>query len=209
METFATLPREDAGLTVVHAAHDAFRRDLERLGAAVTAGKARAPHVRAGWENLKQQLHLHHRMEDALLWPRVAQALGGRRADLGVLAEMEAEHARIGPLLVAVDAALEDGGDLAGAAGALRDALETHLRHEEISALPLARSVLGPEDWRGIAGSAHRDCGSRMTLFVPWIVDGIAPVERSRFLSALPEAARARNRLVWEPHYRRRRLWTV
>ncbi|WP_067464668.1 hemerythrin domain-containing protein [Actinomadura macra] len=209
METFAPLPQRTDRLAVVHAAHDALRRDLERLAAAAAAGKARAPHVRAGWENFKEQLHLHHQVEDTLLWPRVARAVQGRRAELGVLAEMEAEHTGIEPLLVAVDAALEDGGDLVDAVRGLGAGLEMHLRHEEMSALPLAESVLGSEEWRGFGDSVRRECGAWMTLFVPWIVDGIAPIERSRFLTALPKAVREHNRLTWEPHYRKRRLWTV
>ncbi|MFD0690131.1 hemerythrin domain-containing protein [Actinomadura fibrosa] len=206
---------EAADLTVLHAAHDAFRRDLERLAAAVAAGKARAPHVREGWENFKQQLHLHHEVEDAELWPRVACAAAVRPADLAVLREMEAEHARVASLLVAVDAALddtalEDGGDLAGAVHALRTALDVHMRHEETGALRLARSVLGPDDWRDYAEAVRRrQCAAGPETFVPWIVDGIAPIERSRFLTALPDSLRELNRLRWEPRYRKRRLWTV
>lgn len=210
METFTTSGRETgADLTVVHAAHDAFRRDLERLAAAVAAGKARAPHVQAGWENFKEQLHLHHDVEDSELWPRVARALAGRPAELALLAEMEAEHARIEPLLVAVDVALEEGGELTGAVRELREALEIHLRHEEMSALPLVRSVLGPEEWQRIRAAIRSRCDAGGALFVPWIVDGIAPIERARFLTALPKPVREQNRMTWEPRYRKRRFWSV
>lgn len=44
---------------------------------------------------------------------------------------------------------------------------------------------------------------------MPWVVDGIAPIERSRFLTALPAPVRELNRVIWEPHYRKRRLWSV
>ncbi|WP_242910528.1 hemerythrin domain-containing protein [Actinomadura terrae] len=214
METFAIPARETADFAYVHAAHDAFRRDMERLAAVVAAGKARAPHVRAGWENLKEQLHLYFRAEDALLWPRVARAVRGRPVELAVLTDVRDGHARIEPLVVAVDAALEqddpsDRADLAAAVAALRTALDAHLRHEEMSALPLARSVLGAEEWRALRDALRRECGTRMTRVIPWIVDGIAPIERSRFLTALPRAVREENRLMWEPTYRKRRLWSV
>jgi len=58
--------------TMMYATHDVFRRDLGRLKAAATAGTAQAPGVRAGWENFKAQLLLHHSVEDTDLWPRVS-----------------------------------------------------------------------------------------------------------------------------------------
>ncbi|TDB84153.1 hemerythrin domain-containing protein, partial [Actinomadura sp. 7K534] len=159
MGAFATRPREVICHTLVHAPHDAFRRDLDRLAAAAAAGKVGRPHVRAGWDNLKEQIRLHHDLEDAVLWPRAARADGGP-AGRAVLAQMHAEHARIGPLAGRVDAAIRatggrDGagrtGDLAAAVGELREAVEAHLRHEEMSAVPLAEAVLGPGDWRAVA----------------------------------------------------------
>jgi hypothetical protein len=64
MGTFAVQPRDTTCHTLLYAAHDAFRRDLDRLAAAAAAGKGRASHVRAGWENLKEQIRLHHHLED-------------------------------------------------------------------------------------------------------------------------------------------------
>lgn len=65
-------------LTVMYAAHDAFRRDLERLATAVSDGTAGSPRVRAGWDNFTRQLHIHHTAEDSDLWPRVERAAAGR-----------------------------------------------------------------------------------------------------------------------------------
>lgn len=211
--------------TVMYAAHDAFRRDLDRLATAVAAGKADAPLVRAGWENFTRQLHLHHTVEDATLWPRVARAAAGSRADLDLLRAMEDEHARIDPLLAAVDAALPGGArepvparraggapvdGLAERVEELRAVLGEHLTHEEGSALPLMRSVLTQDDWRAFTGEMRRRQGVKgAAVFVPWIVDGAAPVDRSRFLASMPPPVRALNRLTWEPRYRKQRLWNV
>ncbi|GAA2153673.1 hemerythrin domain-containing protein [Actinomadura napierensis] len=200
-----------------HAGHVAFRRDLERLAAAAAAGRARAPLVLAGWENLKEQLRLHNELQESVLWPRVERAVAGHRAELGVVAELRAEHPRIEVLVTAVDAALEDDEqgpkEVVAAVQRLRDALEVHLRHEEAGALPLARRVLEAADWAAFAAdtvslwaAAGAGCGERT---VPWMVDGIAPVERSRFLTSLPREVRELSRLRWEPRYRRRRLWSV
>ncbi|MBO2460920.1 hemerythrin domain-containing protein [Actinomadura violacea] len=198
------------------AGHAAFRRDLERLAAAAAAGRAHAPLVRAGWENLKEQLRLHHELQEGALWPRVERAVAGHSPELGVVAELRAEYVGVGPLVAVLDAVLEDGvrEEVVSAVRGLRAALEVHLRHEEAGVLALARRVLGPADWAGFAGDAVAACtaagGGRCGEgTVPWMVDGIAPLERSRFLTALPREVRELNRLRWEPRYRRRRLWSV
>src|SRR5881394_1749001 len=99
-----TVSQQDTiDFTVMYATHDAFRRDLERLEAAAAAGKAGTPEVRAGWESFKSQLIVHHTVEDAYLWPRLRSAVAGRPDDLALLDDMEAEHARIDPLLAAVE----------------------------------------------------------------------------------------------------------
>ncbi|MFI0408901.1 hemerythrin domain-containing protein [Actinomadura sp. 3N508] len=209
MEAIAIQPREMTCHTILRAAHEAFLRDMDRFAAAVAAGKGRASHVRAGWENFKELFRAHHDLEDRALWPRVERAVAGRRAELAVLAEVRAEHARLEPLIGRIDAALEDGGDLRPAVAELRAALEVHLRHEESGVLPLAESALAAEEWRALAEEAERRWEARTPTFVPWVVDGIAPIRRSRFLTALPAPLRDLNRVTWEPHYRKRRLWSV
>src|SRR5262249_51437870 len=140
---------EAIDFTMMHATHDAFRRDLGRFTAASAAGTAGAPGVRAGWKNFKAQLLLHHSVEDSDLWPRVRRAAAGRSASLALLDEMEAEHAQIDPLLAAVDAALATpAGNLAAHIADLTSALERHLKHEEDAPLPLLQTVCTPADWR-------------------------------------------------------------
>ncbi|MFA1547021.1 hemerythrin domain-containing protein [Actinomadura chokoriensis] len=209
MEAFVARSRDAICQTLMHAAHDAFRRDLDRLAAAVAAGKGGAAHVRDGWDNLKDQLRMHQDVGERLLWPRVEHALAGRPAERAVLADMRDGHARIAALTACVDAALEDGRGAVAAVLALRETLEGHLRHEESTALPLAESVLEAGEWRALAAEAEGRCAPAAPLFVPWVVDGIAPVDRSRFLTALPGSVRARNRVTWEPRYRKRRLWSI
>lgn len=202
---------EQIDLTVMYAAHDAFRRDLERLEAVVEAGRAGSPHVRAGWENFKHQLHIHHTAEDTALWPRVERAVRRRPQDLALLEDMADEHALIDPLLAAVDDGLSGpADDLAARVRELRASLGRHLAHEEMSALPLIRSTLTPKDWAGFTADIRARQGIKgAAVFVPWVVDGIKPTDRSRFLAALPPPVRVLNRVTWEPRYRRLRLWAV
>ncbi len=195
--------------TMMYATHDAFRRDLGRFTAASAAGTAHAPGVRAGWENFKAQLLLHHRVEDTDLWPRVRRAAAGRPAGLTLLDEMEAEHAQVDPLLAAVDDSLAGPvGSLAAHVAELASALEWHLKHEEEAALPLIQSVCTPADWRAFAGEMRRRQGVKgAAIYVPWILDGAAPDGRQRFLAALPAPVRVISRFLWEPRYRQRGLW--
>src|SRR5215471_10201227 len=102
----------DADLTIMLAAHDAFRRDLTRL-ARTTSGAnlsdpARRQSVAVGWDLFKRELHLHHTAEDELIWPALRPRLAHSEAALSVLAAMAAEHERIDPLLAAVDEQLPD-----------------------------------------------------------------------------------------------------
>jgi hypothetical protein len=112
----------DADLTIMLAAHDAFRRDLARLvrAAAVAdmSDPARRQSVAAGWELFKYELHLHHTAEDEVIWPVLRPRLAHSEHALSVLDEMEEEHERIDPLLAAVDAGFarrgEDSADRRG-----------------------------------------------------------------------------------------------
>ena len=198
--------------TMMYVTHDALRRDLRRLTTAAAAGKARTPTVRAGWENFKTQLHIHHTVEDDDLWPRLYRAVACQPVELALLQEMEAEHAVLDPLLSAIDEALTTRPQepLDKRLQDLAAALDAHLTHEEDSALPLIQSVLTSEDWRGFAKAMARAQGVKgAAVYVPWIVDGATSAERKRFFSALPAPVRVISRLVWEPRYRHRGLWAV
>ena len=67
----------DADLTIMLAAHQAFRRDLARLVRAAAAADlddpAKRQSVAVGWELFKHELHLHHTAEDELIWQALRQ----------------------------------------------------------------------------------------------------------------------------------------
>lgn len=199
---------EKIDFTEMYVTHDAFRRDLDRLEAAAQAGKAGNPRVRDGWANFKAQLSVHHTVEDESLWPRLTpHATAPERQAL--LRDMEAEHARIDPLLDGVDRALEDGAeDLVVRAKELADVLGQHLEHEEEQALPFIQQVLTPADWRAFGRAMARKQGIRGAAnWIPWIQDGMAPSDARRFLARFPAPLRLLDRLLWSPRYARRRLW--
>jgi len=197
--------------TMMYATHDAFRSDLDRLAAAVAAGKASTPRVRAGWENFETQLLIHHSVEDSHLWPPLRRAVAGRPGDLALLDQIQAEHAQIDPLLAAVDDALSgNGGNPAWPVRDLSAALARHLTHEEQAALPLIQSVLTPADWRAFAGQMRRRQGIKgAAVYVPWVLDGTSRSRQRDFLAQLPNPVRLISRLLWQPRYQQRNLWKL
>ena len=162
----------DADLTIMLAAHRAFRRDLTRLAraAARPAGSlrsdpARRRSVAAGWELFKRELHMHHTAEDEVIWPALRPRLAHSADALSVLDAMAAEHERIDPLLAAVDAAFAQRSASSRTSGSASTpwpvsapgpgsppARGSALGHG--SASEPAASVPGADDWPGEDGLA-------------------------------------------------------
>lgn len=210
--------------TLMYVTHHAFRRDLARLREAAAEGRTDSVGVRQGWANFKRQLHVHHTSEDEALWPRVAAASAGRPDAAQILAAMAAEHARLDPLLEAVDVALDedcadrggrggrgdhhDRGDLADLVGELETALGGHMKHEEEAALPLIQEVLGPDDWAAFGKAiARKQKLSGAAAYVPWVIDGADEEQRAAFFGAMPPPVKVLNSLFWGPRHRRRHPW--
>ena len=204
----------DADLTIMLAAHDAFRRDLTRLARTASAADlsdpARRRSVAAGWDLFKRQLHLHHTAEDELIWPMLRPRLAHSEAALSVLAAMEAEHELIDPLLAAVDTEFAGtGGDrLADVIDALTSSLTGHLRHEERDGLPLIGIALTAAEWRGagrkMASKNGLAAGSEMFA---WILDGADREHAAATLGQLPSPLRLLYRALWTPRFERTPRW--
>jgi iron-sulfur cluster repair protein YtfE (RIC family) len=204
-------PDDSVDFTLMHAAHDAFRRDLQCLTAAVEAGQTAAPAVRTSWATFKNQLHVHHTAEDTWLWPPLRQQVT-RPEEAAVLDAMEAEHARIEPLLSQVDAliAAPGGAGLAQTAGALAQTLAAHMRHEEDQALPLVETRLGSSGWAAFRKAVGKSQGLRGGAeFFPWMLDGASATASKQVLSVLPPPARLLCRAVWRPRYARTPRWNA
>ncbi|MGD0928358.1 MAG: hemerythrin domain-containing protein [Streptosporangiaceae bacterium] len=197
--------------TLMYAVHDAFHRDLRYLTAAVEAGQTADPVVRAGWATFKNQLHVHHTAEDTSLWPPLRQKVT-RPDQMAVLDAMEAEHARIDPLLALVDTSLAASGraGMADNATALAGTLAAHMKHEEDQALPLVEEHLGPAGWAAFRKATGKIQGLRGGAeFFPWMLDGASADTSKRVLSTLPPPARLLYRTVWRPRYARTPRWNT
>jgi len=213
----------DADLTIMIAAHDAFRRDLTRLARAAAAADlsdpARRRSVAVGWELFKRELHMHHTAEDEIIWPAMRPRLAQSQTALSVLDALEAEHERIDPLLAAVDAAFarhdaapgdgSPGADrLADVIDVLASTLTGHLTHEERDGLPLIGVALTGAEWRSAGFKMARKNGlaSGGEMFA-WILDGAGREEAAATLATLPPPLRLLYRAVWKPRFDRTPRW--
>ena len=202
----------DADLTIMIAAHDAFRRDLTRLARTASATNlsdpARRQSIAAGWDVFKRQLHMHHTAEDEIIWPTLRPRLARSEAALSVLAAMEAEHELIDPLLAAVDTEFAGGDRLADVIDTLTSSLTGHLRHEERDGLPLIGIALTAAEWRGagrkMASKNGLAAGSEMFA---WILDGADRKDAAATLGALPPPLRLLYRVVWKPRFEKTPRW--
>ena len=200
----------DADLTIMLAAHDAFRRDLTRLARTATAADLSDPagrqSVAAGWELFKHQLHLHHTAEDEIIWPALRPRLAHSEHAQSVLDEMEAEHELIDPLLAAVDAGFAQHDDsLADVIDALVSSLSGHLGHEERDGLPLIGVALTAAEWRSVGFKIARRNGlSEGGEMFAWILDG---ADGGTTLRTLPPPLRLLYKGVWKPRFNKTPRW--
>jgi hemerythrin-like domain-containing protein len=177
-------PDGPVDLAGMYLMHRAFRRDLNRFAAAAedtpAADRERWHRIAVRFELFASVLHKHHSGEDVGLWPLLAE----RGADPAVLDALEAEHAVIDPLLASVRA---DLGRLADGTGnesirdrvarttaELRDALQTHLAHEESDGMALVQRHLTPEDWTRLDEEVFsKDYTAReVPAVIGWIASG-------------------------------------
>jgi hypothetical protein len=202
--------------TIVYMIHEAFRRDLGRLSSALrTPGvdEARARQLGAHWEFVNEQLHHHHEVEDASLWPLVRPKLSDRNDELAVLSEMEAQHLVLLPLCgeisegfatLAQQPGVEKCGDLAGLIDELGSQLGTHLDDEEQRCFPVIDQALSFEEFESFGKATAKAVGMRGSAkFFPWIFDGANPVDCKAVMSMPPPPVRVLCRYMWEPRYER------
>ena len=214
--------RGNADLTIMIAAHNAFRRDLVSLVQATQGPDRDSPDrqrsVAAGWELFKRQLHVHHTAEDDLIWPRLRERLGHSANALSVLDAMEAEHGRIDPMLAAVDHGFasaggsvdgyQDADGLADAVDTLVAALTGHLAHEEQDGLPLIGVALTAGEWRGVGFKIARRNGlSAGGEMFSWLLSSATPDQVRSVTGQLPPPARVLYKAVWKPRFERTKRW--
>lgn len=188
-------------MTMMFAVHDAFRRDLEHVATIATRSD--------GWELFKGFLHAHHVAEDDALWPVLRQELAHRPEHVALLDEMETEHAALGPVIEAIDDALQRGASALPARTELATLLEEHLTHEEERALPVVDAILDLEQWMRFGEASAARIGPDMPVFLPWLLDGADAKRTDAIIGQLPSPARRMYRNQWQPAYAAKNWWAT
>lgn len=190
----AAAPGGPVDMTVMYLMHHGFRRDLDRFVAAVPATPvddlATWAALAARWGRFSEILHHHHSGEDAGLWPFLLER--AHPAERHVLHAMEAEHAKIDPLLASCGELFAELAGPAGAAGSGRsrdevraglgvrlaeakELLGGHLRHEETQAMVILQRHMTSADWERIEEEHFKsqDTLGFLLYVVPWIAQGL------------------------------------
>ncbi|MGW7243598.1 hemerythrin domain-containing protein [Streptomyces sp. NPDC054804] len=202
-------------MTMMFAIHDALRRELERI-ARITARVDEDPrHVLStavGWELFKKFLTVHHTSEDDMVWPVMEAALAGQDAELALLADMEAEHGVIDPLLADIDAALADRDSglerLTGLTDTLYTRLGGHLDHEERDALALMDITLSQEQWQAFSAEQRTRIGDDSSRYLPWLLDDIGADKVANIIGKMPAPLRNAYENDWRQAYEDLDIWT-
>src|SRR6266536_3203253 len=186
-------------VSLLVAFHDALRRDPGHL--ARTASRRPA----------ELDDPARHTAEDHDLWPRMRTHLANQPDELALLQAMQDEHARIDPLLDAVEGAFadRDGGHqrLGDTVDALASALYGHLGHEERDALPLIDQSLTQAEWQAFGNDQRRLIGTGGAQLFPWLLDEASAEQIQAVLGGLPAPLRVVYRRIWQPRYARHDHW--
>ncbi|GID30665.1 hemerythrin HHE cation binding domain-containing protein [Paractinoplanes brasiliensis] len=191
----AAAPDGPNDLTGMFLIHHAFRRDLRRFAAAVTATPAHETRVWRAldrrWRMFGTFLHHHHTIEDAAIWP----VLLGRVDPSGraTLEAMEAEHGEIDPLLEACGSgfatlAARPDEDVRRSLEirivAAGERLNAHLAHEETEALVLVQKHLTADEWQVVEEKSAKGAYSfrESMAAVPWVMHELPADARKRLL---------------------------
>lgn len=177
------------------AIHGAFRRDLDRFVAALTAfppgDDTRARQLATAWANFEDQLTHHHEGEHEIAWPAL-RAVGVSPA---TLATMDAEHDSMAAALAGARTAIASLAQSPGAAeaGAALAALTTlqavtvaHLAHEEAEIDPVYLAKRETPEMKAMGRAFGKVSPARGGRFFAWVLDGASPEERAAITRDVP-----------------------
>lgn len=188
------------GWRIQLAIHRAVRRDISRLAVALVDGhEIPTEAVRAYWNATAAQLHHHHEFEDTVIWPLLGERLGDRVEAL--LARNAHEHEVMASAMDEFDAAVGtmtiEPAVAREALGRMREAIETHLAHEEADVLPLIPEAFTLDD---IAFFRAEDAKTMApNVFLPWMLDDAPDTDYAFFTDPMPAPVRAQLESDWIP----------
>lgn len=184
--------------------HRVFRNEFPLLAALVQAVPAgdgrRARLLAAHTDDLVTLLRLHHGMEDAHLWPLLAERA---RPHTESIRRMESQHHEIEIHLDLIESLLPawasdarpgERDELARTLLTAGRRLDEHLDDEEREVLPIVAEHLSADEWNGMMAYAHAGIRRRqMMTFFGAALEYATPAERADLLAQVP----APMRLLW------------
>jgi len=182
-------------MTMNRVIHEAVRRDLARLEAALARAKdgdlARSRQLDRAYDNLHRELTRHHEGEDRYVFPFLAEA--GLPSDL--LTAMEDEHHAMAEALAetrSAMAAYRSSGSAADAESARASVARTqtvvnrHLDHEEQDLEPLLQPLMTTDGCKATEKKLRRASPVVIGLFFAWLQDGMTDEGRAYLRSTIP-----------------------
>jgi hemerythrin-like domain-containing protein len=176
--------------------HAAVRRDLARMEGALRSfpegDLQRAEQLQRAWASLWEQLHHHHRSEDAYVWPYVRR-LGVLDPDL--VDQMEAEHAAMAEAMTAATGAIEAlvASPTVDAARAAADQVaeaarvtDEHLQHEESAVMPTIMERQETPEWKAVEKQLRKAPPLLAGRMFAWVQDGAGPEEVAALRATVP-----------------------
>ena len=182
-------------MTMNRVIHEAVRRDLARLEAALAAAPdgdlARARQLERAYANLHRELIQHHEGEDRVIFPYLATV--GIPSDL--LTAMDDEHHAMADAVGETREALSTYASSGSAADAerahasvarTRSVVDRHLDHEERELEPLLEPHLESEEWKAVQKRVRPKSLAVTGRFLAWIQDGMTDEGRSYLRGTIP-----------------------
>jgi hypothetical protein len=177
------------------AIHGAFRRDLDRFIAALSAfppgDAARAHQLGTAWANFDDQLTHHHEGEHTIAWPALQEM--GVSKDL--LATMDAEHdvmaaalaeARTAMQALTRTAGVEEANAALAAVRELKTVTVAHLDHEEAQIEEVYLTKRDTPEMKAMGRAFGKVSPARGGRFFAWVLDGASPEERAAVTREVP-----------------------
>lgn len=182
-------------MTMNHFIHDAVRRDLRRLDAALAdvadGDVSRAEALNRAYANLRQELTRHHEGEDRWIWPMLV----GVGVDRDLLATMESEHQAMSSAMSETAAAMDRLASSGSAADAVaaRDSVarttavvQQHLSHEEEDLEPALLPFAESAEWKAVEKKLSRQPPLVAGAFFAWVTDGMSDEGRTYLRATVP-----------------------
>ena len=182
-------------MTMNRVIHQAVRRDLARLEAALGTAKdgdlARARQLHRAYDNLHRELTRHHEGEDQHVFPYLAEV--GVPSDL--LTAMDDEHHAMADALAGTRTAMDayaasgtatDAASARSSVARTKEVVDRHLDHEERDLEPLLRPLFATDGWKAVEKKLRRASPVVVGLFFAWVQDGMTTEGRAYLRSTIP-----------------------